>query len=62
MSRPHLYANAGRVGTPQDMAGAVLYLCSRAGEYITGASIVVDGGTIVMPRGAYSPANAKSRL
>jgi NAD(P)-dependent dehydrogenase (short-subunit alcohol dehydrogenase family) len=34
----------GRIGTPEDMAGAVLYLASRAGAYLTGAVIPVDGG------------------
>ena len=31
-------------GEPEDMAGAVLLLCSQAGRYITGANIPVDGG------------------
>ena len=35
----------GRIGTPEDMAGAVLYLASRAGSYLTGAIIPVDGGS-----------------
>lgn len=35
----------GRIGRPEDMAGAVIYLCSRAGAYLTGAVIPVDGGT-----------------
>ena len=34
----------GRIGTPEDIAGAVLFLCSRAGAYLTGAVIPVDGG------------------
>jgi NAD(P)-dependent dehydrogenase (short-subunit alcohol dehydrogenase family) len=34
----------GRVGTPDDMAGTVIYLSSRAGAYLTGAVIPVDGG------------------
>jgi NAD(P)-dependent dehydrogenase (short-subunit alcohol dehydrogenase family) len=34
----------GRIGEPDDMAGAVIYLSSRAGRYITGAVIPVDGG------------------
>ncbi len=29
----------GRIGTPEDIAGAVLFLCSRAGAYLTGAVI-----------------------
>lgn len=35
----------GRIGSPEDIAGAVIYLCSRAGSYLTGAVIPVDGGT-----------------
>lgn len=34
----------GRIGEPDDMAGAVIYLSSRAGRYLTGAVIPVDGG------------------
>jgi NAD(P)-dependent dehydrogenase (short-subunit alcohol dehydrogenase family) len=34
----------GRVGKPEDMAGAAIYLASRAGSYLTGAVIPVDGG------------------
>jgi NAD(P)-dependent dehydrogenase (short-subunit alcohol dehydrogenase family) len=34
----------GRVGDPDDMAGAVIYLASRAGRYLTGAVMPVDGG------------------
>ncbi|GIH77754.1 3-oxoacyl-ACP reductase [Planobispora longispora] len=34
----------GRIGTPEDMAGAAIYLSSRAGAYLTGAVIPVDGG------------------
>jgi NAD(P)-dependent dehydrogenase (short-subunit alcohol dehydrogenase family) len=33
-----------RIGTPEDMAGVVIYLSSRAGAYVTGAVIPVDGG------------------
>ncbi len=34
----------GRVGTPADIAPAVLLLCSNEGAYITGAEIRIDGG------------------
>ena len=34
----------GRIGRPDDMAGVVVYLTSRAGAYVTGAVIPVDGG------------------
>ena len=34
----------GRVGTPEDIAGVVLYLCSRAGAYVSGHTIPVAGG------------------
>jgi len=35
---------AGRIGTDADMAGAAIYLASRAGDYVVGATLVVDGG------------------
>ena len=35
---------AGRWATPDDIAGAVLYLCSRAADYVHGAVLPVDGG------------------
>ena len=34
----------GRIGAPDDMAGVCIFLCSRAGRYLTGATIKVDGG------------------
>jgi NAD(P)-dependent dehydrogenase (short-subunit alcohol dehydrogenase family) len=34
----------GRIGQPDDMAGIAIYLASRAGSYVTGAVIPVDGG------------------
>ncbi len=33
-----------RLGTPEDVAGAVVFLCSAAASYITGETIVIDGG------------------
>src|SRR5262245_37597596 len=35
---------AGRWGTPQDLAGAVIFLASRASDYVNGHVLVVDGG------------------
>jgi NAD(P)-dependent dehydrogenase (short-subunit alcohol dehydrogenase family) len=37
---------AGRIGTEEDMAGAAIYLASRAGDYVLGETIVVDGGVM----------------
>jgi 2-dehydro-3-deoxy-D-gluconate 5-dehydrogenase len=35
---------AGRWGTPEDLAGAVVYLASRASDYLNGHTLAVDGG------------------
>ena len=35
---------AGRIGQTEDMAGAAVFLASRAGDYVVGATLVVDGG------------------
>lgn len=37
---------ARRIGTPEDMAAAAIYLCSRAGDYVIGETITVDGGLV----------------
>lgn len=34
----------GRIGEPDDVAGAVVFLVSRAGSYVTGETLLVDGG------------------
>jgi NAD(P)-dependent dehydrogenase (short-subunit alcohol dehydrogenase family) len=36
----------GRVGTPEDLMGAVIFLASRASDYVTGQVIYVDGGML----------------
>ena len=35
---------AGRIGNADDIAGAAIYLASRAGDYVVGETLVVDGG------------------
>lgn len=37
----------GRMGNPEELTGAVVLLASKAGSYITGADILVDGGISV---------------
>jgi NAD(P)-dependent dehydrogenase (short-subunit alcohol dehydrogenase family) len=38
--------DTGRFGNPEEIAGAVLYLCSTYADYVSGAVLRVDGGTI----------------
>jgi NAD(P)-dependent dehydrogenase (short-subunit alcohol dehydrogenase family) len=38
---------SGRVGRPEDCAGACVFLCSPAASYVTGQTLVVDGGLTV---------------
>jgi NAD(P)-dependent dehydrogenase (short-subunit alcohol dehydrogenase family) len=37
-----------RIGTDEDMAAAAIYLASRAGDYVVGATIPVDGGVALL--------------
>jgi len=37
----------GRIGKPEDVAGTCLFLSSAAGAYVNGATIALDGGTVV---------------
>ncbi len=37
---------ARRMGTPDDMAAAAIYLASRAGDYVVGTTLTVDGGIV----------------
>ncbi|MGH9104051.1 MAG: SDR family oxidoreductase [Acidimicrobiales bacterium] len=37
----------GRIGEPEDVAAAALFLCSDAASWITGTTLVVDGGALV---------------
>jgi glucose 1-dehydrogenase len=49
----------GRLGTPEEMAEGILFLCDPANTYITGAALLIDGG-ISLPwwanRGSAAPA------
>jgi NAD(P)-dependent dehydrogenase (short-subunit alcohol dehydrogenase family) len=38
----------GRIETPEDVAGVVAFLVSPDGSYITGQTIVVDGGMVLV--------------
>lgn len=35
-----------RLGSPEDIAGTVVYLCSRAGSHVNGTYVVLDGGAV----------------
>src|SRR5690606_9839505 len=37
----------GRIGEPEDIAGAAIFLASDAGSFITGQTIVIDGGATI---------------
>jgi len=38
----------GRIGRPEDLVGAAVFLCSAEADYITGHTVVVDGGVLVL--------------
>ncbi|KPD01381.1 Glucose 1-dehydrogenase 2 [Geobacillus sp. BCO2] len=40
----HRQHPAGRVGKPDDIARACLYLCDEENDFITGVNLVIDGG------------------
>jgi NAD(P)-dependent dehydrogenase (short-subunit alcohol dehydrogenase family) len=41
-----------RIGTPRDISGAVVFLASEAGQFLTGQTIVIDGGGLIVPNGS----------
>ena len=43
---------ARRIGVAEDMAGAAIYLASRAGDYLVGETVIVDGGLVNASLGA----------
>ncbi|KOV61804.1 SDR family oxidoreductase [Streptomyces sp. MMG1121] len=52
----------GRIGEPQDVARAVLWLASDAAEWVTGADLLVDGGTRVRAASTAGPYAVHERL
>lgn len=40
----------GRIGEPDDVAGTCIYLSSKAGSYVNGAILPLDGGSLVRPK------------
>ena len=44
----------GRLGEPEDIANAALFLCSDAASWITGHTMVIDGGALSMASGGLS--------
>ena len=44
-----------RAGMPEDIANAVAFLCSEEASFMTGASLIVDGGITVGPRHSWDP-------
>jgi NAD(P)-dependent dehydrogenase (short-subunit alcohol dehydrogenase family) len=47
MARASAKIPMGRLGAPEDMVGPVLFLCSEEADYITGHTLVVDGGWLL---------------
>ena len=49
VKRYRAHVPLGRIGQPEDVADACLFLCSSAARWITGATITVDGGVTTHP-------------
>ena len=49
VARWHAAAPLGRLGTPEDVGDACVFLCSDLARWITGADLVVDGGVLTRP-------------
>ncbi|KAJ0117779.1 hypothetical protein J7T55_001979 [Diaporthe amygdali] len=48
-----------RLGRPEDIAGAIVYLCSRAGSHVNGDAIEIDGGALWQRGELMAPGEAK---
>ena len=42
------YYPLGRLGEPEEIAGAAVFLASAAGRFMTGQTMVIDGGYMVL--------------
>jgi 2-deoxy-D-gluconate 3-dehydrogenase len=40
------YTPMGRLGRPEEIKGAVLFLASSASDFVTGTTLVIDGGVL----------------
>ena len=49
VARWHAAAPLGRMGTPEDIGDACVFLCSDLARWITGTDLVVDGGVLTRP-------------
>lgn len=45
----------GRLADPEDLGGACVFLCAAASRYITGQTLIVDGGLTVGQIGKFVP-------
>lgn len=43
----HRFHPSGRVGTPEDIARACLFLCDEANDFLNGQTLTIDGGTTI---------------
>ncbi|KAI9893230.1 MAG: hypothetical protein M1814_000357 [Vezdaea aestivalis] len=51
-----------RLGIPEDIAGTVVFICSRAGSHLNGAVITLDGGTVLGRGPPSSSSDTKAKL